>query len=634
MRKGLGDWLSNVPEHINEALKSASNWLEDGRPADQPSGTEPPRGGRKQAPVFHDAARTSSPNGPDADLGDPNQRAAALQQLIAKYFGGRLPYGLSIDTLLPLAATPQRFQVLSDLLALLSRKGCPLSADMLVGWGSMAVSGRLLASLEQLLDLLAVRNEMDWVRLFTLLQSNWGRPAFDRIFQLADGLATMKRMLSLASLEILSQSLHSTQAIDCFLQAIRAFRASDQLSWDELDAVVVKFATNEESAATIGEIGALLAHRDRQGYRAADLGFIFGELATRTAVKRYLQAFKILDERQIRFDEFDSFVTSFARHSEDIEWLTEAVQGFQDAGRGITRLTLVQLREWAPTTAALKRYVRGMRAFVDSGLTPEHVDRFLLPHMASEAEAAVASLIGELGSRLFEGKLTLEKAERLFGALPERAAVKRYEQAVHLLREAGLRPADIEVLAPEFCRTTDDAIWLEAFVRNSVENERAVERLELFHIRERCPEVTHIYRYFRLRKLLDDFSQIPQADFEDLAFAAVLDEELSLACLVELLAEWGRQGDCTTADILRLLASFSGRAGIQRYKTAIQNFQGSWTKLDELAIAYAKTDERAAIMAMVGKSLGARNHNDLDRNPALVQTIAQVIARAELAGGP
>jgi hypothetical protein len=273
--------------------------------------------------------------------------------------------------------------------------------------------------------------------------------------------------------------------------------------------------------------------------------------------------------------------------------------------------------------------VRGVRAFVDSGLDGEDVDQFLLPHMESESEAAVASMIGELGSRVFEGRLTLDKARKLMEVLPERAAVKRYEQAVQLLREAGLRQADIEVLAPEFARTTDDAIWLEAFVRNSAENSRAVERLELFHIRERCPEVTHIYRYFRLRKLFDEFTQISQPEFEDIAFDAVLDEEQSLAFLVETLAEWGRQEECTAADIRRLMEAFPGRAGVQRYKTAILNFQGSWLGLDYLAIALATTDQRASVMAMVGKSLGARHLNDVDRNPALTQMIEQVIAKAE-----
>jgi hypothetical protein len=630
MRHGFSEWLSNVPQQMNEALKSASEWLADGQPAPKAS----PRGGRKQAPVFHEATKSTTPESLEAVLQDANQRSVALREVIRKAFGDRMPSDLELDPLLPLAATPKSFTLLAELFSLLSRKGCPCSADLLAGWGSMASSNRLLASLELLVDLVAPRDDEAWGQLYTLLHASWGRPAFERIFQLADGLAPMKRALSLESLELLAQSLRDASACECFLQAIRSFRASDKLSWDELDAVVVKFAKDEESSATIGEIGTILAQRGREGYRSGDLDFIFSELSTRTAVKRYLQAFKILDEYQIRFDEFDAFVTSFARHSEDIEWLSEAVLGLQEAGRVVTRLTLVQLREWAPTTAALKRYVRGVRAFVDSGLSGEQIDQFLLPHMESEAEAAVASMIGELGGRLFDGTFTLERVETLMEALPERAAVKRYEQAVLLMREAGLRPSDIEVLAPEFARTADDAIWLEAFVRNSAEMSRAVERLELFHIRERCPEVTHIYRYFRLRKLFDEFTQISQAEFEDLAFDALLDEEQSLGYLMETLTEWGRQHECTAADVRRLMEAFPGRAGVQRYKTAIQNFQGSWVGLDYLAIALATTEHRASIMAMVGKSLGARQLNDVDRNPALNQMIEQVIAKAEKGSVP
>jgi|GEM_PF-2960722 len=629
MRQGFGDWLSSVPQQVNDALRSASDWLSDA------PGTEgkKARGGRKQAPVFHEAAKSGAPESLEAVLRDTHQRAGALRDVLSRAFGDRMPQDLNLEPLMALAASPQSYHLLSDLFALLSRKGCPCSSELLAGWGAMASSTRLLGSLEQLIDLVSPQNDEDWGQLYTVLHASWGRPAFERIFQLADGLAPMQRTLSLTSLEMLAKTLPDAQAGDCFIQAIRAFRASDKLSWDELDAVVVKFARDQESAATIGEIGALLAQRGREGYRSVDLDFIFTELPTRTAVKRYLQAFKILDERQIRFDEFDAFVTSFARHSEDIEWLNEAVQGLQEAGRVVTRLTLVQLREWATTIAALKRYVRGVRAFVDSGLTGEQVDQFLLPHMESESEAAVASMIGELGSRVFEGRLTLEKAESLMEVLPERAAVKRFEQAVQLLREAGMRQSDIEVLAPEFARTTDDAIWLEAFVRNSAELARAVERLELFHIRERCPEVTHIYRYFRLRKLFDGFTQITHPEFEDIAFDAVLDEEQSLAFLAETLTEWERQTECTAIDIRRLLEAFPGRAGVQRYKTALENFQGSWLRLDELAIALAKTDQRAAIMAMVGKSLGARQLNDVDRNPALSQMIEQVIAKTEQGGG-
>ena len=629
MRQGFSDWLSSVPKQVNDALRSATDWLGDGQAPEQ----KPPRGGRKQAPVFHEVAKSAAPESLEAVLRDSTQRSAALRDVLTRTFGDRVPADFSMESLMPLAASPKSFNLLTELFSLLSRKGCPCSSELLAGWGAMASSNRLLSSLEQLIDLVAPKGDEDWGRLYALLHASWGRPSFERIFQLADGLAPLQRSLSLESLERLSQSLPDAHSCDCFLQAIRAFRASDKLSWDELDAVVVKFARDEESAATIGEIGELLTHRGREGYRSADLDFLFGELATRTAVKRYLQAFKILDEHQIRFDEFDAFVTSFARHSEDIEWLNEAVQGLQEAGRVVTRLTLVQLREWATTTAALKRYVRGVRAFVDSGLMGEQVDQFLLPHMESEANAAVASMIGELGSRVFEGRLTLEKAQTLMEALPERAAVKRYEQAVQLMREAGMRQADVEVMAPEFAKTADDAIWLEAFVRNSAELSRAVERLELFHIRERCPEVTHIYRYFRLRKHFDEFTQISQAEFEDIAFAAVLDEEQSLAYLMETLADWGRQSECTVADVRRLMEAFPGRAGVQRYKTAIQNFQGSWIGLDYMAISLATTDQRASIMAMVGKSLGARQLNDVDRNPALAQMIEQVIAKTEPGSG-
>ena len=625
MRQGFSDWLSNVPQQVNEALKSASEWLGD---SSAPA-RKPVRGGRKQAPVFHEAPKAMSSESLESILRDTDQRAAALRDLLSRTFASRVPAELTLDPLLPLAATPQSFNLLSELFALLSAKGCPCSPQLLAGWGAMASSSRLLASFEQLFTLVSPQSDEEWGRLYAHLHASWGHPAFERIFQLADGLAPLQRALSLDSLENLTRSLPDHHACECFIQAIRALRANDKLSWDELDAVVVRYAKDEESAATLGEIGALLLQRGRLAYRAAALDFIFSELPTRTAVKRYLQAFKILDERQIRFDEFDSFVTSFARHSEDIEWLQEAVQGLQEAGRVVTRLTLVQLREWAPTTAALKRYVRGVRSFMDSGLTGEEVDQFLLPHMEAESEAAVASMIGELGTRVFEGRLTLEKAQKLMEVLPERAAVKRYEQAVQLLREAGLRQADIEVLAPEFARTADDAIWLEAFVRNSAELSRAVERLELFHIRERCPEVTHIYRYFRLRKLFDEFPLISQEEFEDIAFNAVLDEEQSLAYMVETLAEWGRAPECTAADIQRLLEAFPGRAGVQRYRTAIENFQGSWLGLDYLAISLATTDQRANVMAMVGKSLGARNLNDIDRNPSLAQMIEQVIAKAE-----
>lgn len=625
MRQGFSDWLSNVPQQVNEALKSASEWLGDGPAQTGEPGNERQSGG-SEGPVLP----VSMPS-PATEAGsrDGAQRAKAMRDLLARTFGQRMPRDMVLDPLLPLAANPQTFTLVSDLFTILASRGCPCSPQLLAGWGAMASSSRLVTLFDHLIDLVKPQSDEDWGRLYAHLHASWGRPAFDITFQLVDGLAPLQRPLSLASLENLTRLLPTPHACESFLQAVRGFHANEKLSWDELDAVVARYAQDEESAATIGEIGTLLAQRGRHAYRAADLDFLFSELPSRTAVKRYLQAFKILDDYQIRFDEFDAFVTSFARHSEDLEWLQEAVQGLQEAGREVTRLTLVQLREWAPTTVGLKRYVRGVRAFMGSGLTREEIDQFLLPHMESEAKSAVASKIGELGTRVFEGRLTLAKAQALMERLPDRAAVKRYEQAVSLLRQAGWRQADIEVMAPEFAQTSDDAIWLEAFVRNSTEMSRAVERLELYHIRERCPEVTHVYRYFRLRKLFDEFPLISQEEFEAIAFEAIFDEEQGVSLLVEGLVEMGRAAAYTAADLKRLIEAFPGRAGVSRYKLALSTFQGSWKALDDLAITYATNEHRANVMAMVGRSLAVKHLNDVDRNPALGQMIAQVIAKSD-----
>src|SRR5690606_38026344 len=117
-------------------------------------------------------------------LRDTHQRSAALRDVLSRSFGDRLPRDFNLEPLMALAASPQSYHLLSDLFALLSRKGCPCSSQLLAGWGSMASSTRLLASLEQLIDLIAPKTDEDWGQLYALLHACWGRPEFERIFQL------------------------------------------------------------------------------------------------------------------------------------------------------------------------------------------------------------------------------------------------------------------------------------------------------------------------------------------------------------------------------------------------------------------------------------------------------------------
>lgn len=623
MRKGFGEWLSS---QVQDTLKNASGWLTD---ANQPEAPEKRHGGRKQAPTFHEPEKPSTPETLEVILRDPDQQRRAIRDLLDRTFGARAPQDMALEPLLAFAVDPQSLGRFNELCTLLAQRGAPCTTELLAGWLGMLNSSRLFGLFERLLTMLDLKSDEDWGLLYALLHANWGRSSFERIFSLADGLAPLNRPLNLLSIDALIKGLPTTQACEYFLQASRFFRANEHMSWDALDAVIMKYAKDMEPAAAVGELGSLLMQRGREDYRAADLEFLFSEINTRTAVKRVQQAFKILDEQQIRFDEFDAFVTSFARTSEDLEWLTDAVNGGKESGRTVTRVSLVQLREWAPTTLSLNRYLRGVWAFHGSGLSTEEIDSLLLPHLESEAKASVMAAIGELGSRLFGGTLTLERTQTLFAQLPERSAVKRYEQAVLMLRETGMRPVDIDVIAPEFSATADDAIWLEAFVRNSTELACEVDRLELVHIRERCPEVPQIYRYFRLRKLLERCPQLSARELQVPVFDAVIDEDHALPDLIETFVEWGRNEECQAADILKLLEAFPGRAGVQRYRTALQNFQGSWSSLDDMAMAFATSEERASIMAMVGRSLSAKDLNDIDRNPVLIQTLRSVIAKAD-----
>jgi hypothetical protein len=269
-----------------------------------------------------------------------------------------------------------------------------------------------------------------------------------------------------------------------------------------------------------------------------------------------------------------------------------------------------------------------VRDLAQAGLPDADVDALLLPRLADEEATAIACLIGQLGRRRFAGRFDGRRAEALLATLTSRTAVMRYEQALQLLADAGLAPADIESLAPSFVESRDDIQWLEALLRGSRGAGSPPGRLEVMHLRERCPEPASLYRYFRLRHALTHLSRLDADEASTLAFdaAGVELHALGLLMLLRLLERRGRTQSVGRETLRMLHTAFPTTDAVRRFERATANFVGEADMVDVLAIRHARCEETAAAMWLVGRFLADRGLNDPGRNPRLGAGLATLLA--------
>lgn len=343
-----------------------------------------------------------------------------------------------------------------------------------------------------------------------------------------------------------------------FHLAVRALHRPN-LDLDAMVRVIQRHAQDEEGIAVIGMIARLLNQRARATYSLTDLDRLLTALPVRAAVKRYARALEVLDRHQVHLDEFDDLLLMLSATTPSIDWLSEALSGLQGIGRPVTRLAIIRLRSWATDTVTLGQYMRGVRALMGSGLDEREIDAFLHPHLRNEEATAIAGMIGQLGKRLFHGRLTLEKAEWLFGLLGDRAAVMRYEQAFGMLVEAGIERMDAEALAETFCAIKDDLLWLETCLQHALGEQGRITLEEIARLRRSYSDLAHLYRYFRLRERIQAFPAVSWLEFERLAEEIVPfeDYERILLGILEALVAKGHEESCPIGEIRHYLESLA-----------------------------------------------------------------------------
>jgi hypothetical protein len=214
----------------------------------------------------------------------------------------------------------------------------------------------------------------------------------------------------------------------------------------------------------------------------------------------------------------------------------------------------------------------------------------------------VLGLLGDVYLRLGFGDLTLARAEHLADLLHDRPRVKRYETAVGLLRDLKLPGSDIEVLSEQFIETPDDINWLETFLVSSGEFGEKLGRLKIMHLRERCPEPSHLYRYFKLRRALEWFT----GDFADLDawlvdVAPVIEMTNALMALSDIVSL--DPARLTVLELRGLLADYMHSDLIEAFGTCVKTFNGNWRKFEMLMKQVQESGDLAGCFEALSRSI-------------------------------
>lgn len=528
------------------------------------------------------------------------ERADALLPIISSSFGEA--EGIDLEPLKPLLRDERSYGSVVEIVSLLGTLGLPYDADRVVAWHKLGIPP---ATLYAVFDLTKPATVPELDELLGVLKGHVAKIQVEPLTLVATAYQALGRPIAIGNLILAFDTLTSQVdrfSANSFTTCAQAFAALG-LSDPQLDRALLERVKDEEALAASAALADVLAGRVGQVQSFNDIKGLFLGISDRITVRRLSRVLTLFDEYGVKAGDLDTFQLAFASQGA-MDWLERALKGMKELGRTVDRLALMQLQEWAPDVVALSRYLTAARGFQGMGLTDDEVDRLVLKRVDSEDRSQVLGLIGELWFRLGFGEPTFDKAEHLADILTDRVRLKRYETAVNLLKETKMSIGDIQALAEQFIDYTDDINWLEAVLASAGEFGDRLGRLQILHLRERCPEPPHLYRYFRLRRA---FAWFP-GDFSSLdAWLVDLAPNQEKTNHVLALAEVLSQCDsfpATFAEIQDMVATYPTLELVEAYGVCLRTFNGDRRKFALILRQIIDSSDVEASLALISNALG------------------------------
>lgn len=535
-----------------------------------------------------------------ADRVKPEDRARALLPILQSNFKDAPASLLELASLEACVKDEHSYNSLIELVTLFGMRGFPFEAERLVEWHKLAIPPSTIYAVFELTRP-ATLEDLDYV--FQAIRPRAANLRVEVLRPIANAYQAMGRPLAIDNLGYAMDTLGVAEAgaATAFLAAAEAYL---QVGPEDprLDRLLMERLGDEEAlAATTAMFDVIATHLGKvEAYD--DIRDLLEGMRDRIMVRRIAKVLQLFDEFGVRAGVLDTFQLSFATSQGDIEWLERALKGLADLKRPIDRVALMQLREWAPELAALGRYLTAVRSFQGLGMSVEEVDKLVLKRAESEDKSHVLGLIGDLWFRLGFGDLTYERAEHLADMLVDRPHLKRFETAVILLRELKMSVHDVEALSETFFGTSDDINWLEAVVASAGESEERLGRLQILHLRERCPEPPHLYRYFRLRRAFAWF----QGDHATLDaclvdIAPTPDRTATMLGLAEVLQDSGR---LAVDELKELEATYRSQELIEAFGECVRTFNGDWRRFGVFLKQVIDSGDLPGCLAILNRTFG------------------------------
>lgn len=425
--------------------------------------------------------------------------AEGLIPVILSSFGKRAGDPPDVAPLAPRVLSDSDYQAMVELISLFGSAGFPYVPETLASWHELAIPPAILFAL---FDLVKPRTVQDLETLLQVLRPRGGRldeAALGAVALVAQGLGRPIDPSNIVALLDVFSTPENRNRVNSYLSAIQCYEQVGPVD-ARADRLLLDRMNDEEALAATSALLDLLRVTVGRVETFDEIRDLLNVAADRVTVRRLAKAISLFEEYGVKTGMIDSFHLSFSTSQEDLDWLEGALKGLADLGRQVERISLMQLREWAPEPAALARYLMASRSFKGLGLKEDEIDRLVLKRVETEGSSQVLGLVGDLWFRLGFGELTYQKAEHIADLLTDRVLIKRFETAVTLLRETKMSPADIELLAEQFLAESDDVNWLEAVLASAGEFGDHLGRIQILRLREYCPEPAHLYRYFRLKR--------------------------------------------------------------------------------------------------------------------------------------
>ncbi len=534
------------------------------------------------------------------DRTKPEERTQALLPILQSNFKDAPASLLDLAPLEECFKDEHSYNNMIELVTLFGMRGFPFEAERLVEWHRLAIPPSTLYAVFELTRPTKVE-QLDY-----LLEAIRPRAASLRVEALrpiANVYQALGRPLAIDNLVLALDTLGVAEggAVAAFVGAAEAYVhiGPEDARLDRL--LMERIADEEALAATATMFDVIAVHKGKVDH-FDEIRDLLDGVRDRITVRRISKVLQLFEEFGVHAGVLDTFQLSFATTQGDIEWLERALKGLTDLKRPIDRVALMQLREWAPELAALGRYLTAVRSFQGLGMSVDEIDKLVLKRVESEEKSQVLGLIGDLWFRLGFGELTFERAEHLAEILVDRPHLKRYETAVHLLRELKMGAHDVEALAEVFFETSDDINWLEGVLASAGESEERLGRLQILHLRERCPDPPNLYRYFRLRRAFSWFQGDHAAlDAWLIDLAPVSERTSTLLALAEILQDSGR---LTVEELKELEATYPTHDLLEAFGECVRTFNGDWRSFSMFLKQVLESGDLQSVFAILNRTFG------------------------------